>query len=142
MLTLRTPDYRSSACRAAWLSTAGFYIILTGCVDTHGSMQPSPVGGVAPNARTTPINPGAIEITEGDLPNRHYVVVGEVSATGRSFNLISSNPTRADVDQALRVQAARLNADAIIHVKYRSERSGLQSRGKLSGSGQAIVFTG
>ena len=45
------------------------------------------------------------------------------------------------MDEALRAKAAKRGPDAVIPVRYRSERTGLLSRGKLTDEGSAIVFT-
>jgi hypothetical protein len=84
---------------------------------------------------------GAISILEGDVKDRPYRELGKISAFGRSVNLLSSDPTRADVDEALRVEAAKHGADAVIKVTYHSERTGLASRGKMIGEGIAIAYT-
>jgi hypothetical protein len=115
--------------------------MLSGCVVTGATMQ-APGAGQVPAPAAHAANAGAILISEGDLKERSYLVLGEISAWGRSFNLVSSNPTRADVDEALRAQAARLGADAVILVRYRSAKAGLASRGKLTAQGQAVVFKG
>lgn len=141
MSTPGTRHHRYPCNGAGVLAAAGSILLLAGCVVTHGSAEPSPSGSAGPAAaQGGRINPGSIEIVEGEPESRHYVVVGNVEASGRAFNLLSSNPTRADVDEALRAQAARLGADAVIDTRYRSERTGLMSRGKLSGAGLAVRF--
>jgi hypothetical protein len=113
--------------------------VLSGCVVTGAAVHPAGANnGTAELQHAT--NAAEILIREGDLKNRPYVVLGEISAWGRISNLLSSNPTRADVDEALRAQAAKMGADAVILVRYRSARTGLASRGKLTGEGRAIAF--
>ena len=115
-------------------------IALSGCVLTGAAVHP----GSATVAVATPhlSNAAQILISENDLKDRPYVSLGDISAWARSVNLLSSNPTRADIDEALRVQAAKLGADAVIVVRYRYTRTGLASRGKLTGEGRAVVFKG
>ncbi len=84
---------------------------------------------------------GAITILEGDVKDRPYRELGKISAYGRSVNLLSSDPTREDVNEALRVEAAKHGADAVMKVTYHSERTGLASRGKMVGEGVAIAYT-
>jgi hypothetical protein len=116
-------------------------LMLSGCVMTGAAVLPSGVArvpGTAPHVS----NAAEILISEGDIKDRPYVALGDISAWGRSVNLLSSSPTRADVDEALRIQAAKLGADAVILVRYRYARTGLASRGKLTGEGRAVVFKG
>jgi hypothetical protein len=116
-------------------------LTLSGCVVTGAAVHPS---GTA-NVVATPAhvsNAAEVLISESDIKDRSYVAVGDISAWGRSVNLLSSNPTRADVDEALRVQAAKLGADAVILVRYRYTRTGLASRGKLTGEGRAVAYKG
>jgi uncharacterized protein YbjQ (UPF0145 family) len=63
-----------------------------------------------------------------------------VRATARSLNLVSSEPTRANVNDELRAKAAKIGADAIVKVRYAADRQGLQDRGFLTGEGQAVVW--
>ena len=114
---------------------------LTGCVVTGATLHPTT--SMALDQRTTSgptKNPGNVLISESDVLSRPYIVLGNVGAWGRSLNLLSSNPTRADVDEALRAECAKLGADAVIAVRYHSSREGLRSRGVLSAEGQAIQY--
>ena len=110
---------------------------LGGCVFTTGGG--APITGAAQPA--TAKNPGDIVVMEGAPPaGRYYQVIGTVNVSARSFNLLSSAPTRADVDEALRAEAAKLGGDAVTMVRYRSEGAGLASRAILRGEGSVIAW--
>lgn len=86
-------------------------------------------------------NSGEIIISEQNIPDRQYEIIGNIEAFGRSVNLLSSDPNREDVNEALRSEAANQGADAVINVKYKTERRGLASRPYMEASGQAVIFT-
>jgi len=85
-------------------------------------------------------NAGDIAIMEGGPANRPYRTIGRLVASARAFNLLTSDPTRADVDEALRAKAATMGADAVVGVRYRSEATGFASRGLMIGEGEAISW--
>lgn len=119
---------------------------LGGCVYTNAAFQPAAIqsGAMQPAAAGAPASAKAREnvmIVETDIADRPYRIIGEVEGYGRAVNLLSSDPTRADVDEALRAEAAKHGADAVIQVKYAIERTGLASRGLMTAKGRAVVFT-
>jgi hypothetical protein len=124
--------------------TVALCAILDGCVMTGAAVHALPTGaGALPTKLTHAHNAGEILVSEGDGPNRPYTIVGDVRAWARSATGWSSNPTRADVDEALRDSAFKVGADAVIQVHYRMGRAGLAGifpRGKMTGEGYAIVF--
>jgi uncharacterized protein YbjQ (UPF0145 family) len=77
---------------------------------------------------------------EGGPANRPYRIIGRLVASARAFNLLTSDPTRADVDEVLRAKVAAMGADAVIGVRYRSEATGFASRGLMIGEGEAISW--
>ncbi len=115
-------------------------LLLSACVYTGSDFNKSNADPAA-KAQSNSHNASEIIISEGSLADRPHRVLGKISAFGRSVNLLSSDPTREDVNEALRAEAAKQGADAVINVHYQSERTGLASRGKMSGTGDAIVFT-
>ena len=80
-----------------------------------------------------------IEIFEGDVTDRPYKSLGDVSVTVNKVTLFNADPTREMVDQRLRNEAA-LGADAIIQVRYGTVGISPFSWGSLDGKGRAIVF--
>ena len=139
MLKHRPPLRPITLARVAGLALA--FSSMTGCVVTGAALHPTTSVAIDPReASRYTRNPGEILISEGDTLSRPYIVIGNVRAWGRSLNLLSSNPTRADVDESLRAESAKLGADAVIAVRYRSSREGLRSRGVMSAEGQAIQY--
>ena len=121
--------------------TVAVCAILGGCVMTGAAVHAVPSGGgTLPTKLAHAHNAGEILISEGDGPNRPYTIVGGVHAWARSTTGWSSNPTRADVDEALRASAFKVGADAVIQVHYQEARAGIWPRGKMTGEGYAIAF--
>lgn len=112
-------------------------VFLTGCVMTDADYRASVPAGTS---HLVVKNSGAIAIYETESPQRPFHVLGEVTAYGRSVNLLSSDPTREDVNEALRTEAAKQGGDAVMNVHYTTERTGLASRGKMSATGTVIAY--
>ena len=93
--------------------------------------------GAAANA------PAASEIivTEEDITDRAYRVLGDINVTVNKTTIFNADPTREMVNLELREEAHKLNADAVILVRYGSVGIGLVSWGSLDGKGRAIAFT-
>lgn len=83
---------------------------------------------------------GEIEIFEGDVTDRPYKSLGDVSVTVNKVTLFNADPTREMVNQRLRNEAAKLGADAVIQVRYGTVGISPLSWGALDGKGRAIVF--
>jgi uncharacterized protein YbjQ (UPF0145 family) len=113
-------------------------ILLTACVYTGAKYTTNP--DVAGYAAKVSKNPDDIIVGENAIAGRHYKVIGSIEAHGRSLNLLSPAPTREDLDKALRVEAAKRGADAVINIEYKTHREGLASQGEMSATGQAVVF--
>ena len=81
-----------------------------------------------------------IEIFEGDVTDRPYKSLGDVSVTVNKVTLFNADPTREMVNQRLRNEASKLGADAVIQVRYGTVGISPLSWGSLDGKGRAIVF--
>jgi uncharacterized protein YbjQ (UPF0145 family) len=81
-----------------------------------------------------------IVITETDISDRNYKVLGEIEVTVSKHTLFNRNPTQEDVNEELRKEAAEMGADAVILVRYGTVGVSLVSWGSLNGKGRAIVF--
>lgn len=119
----------------------GAMTTLGGCVYTNAAFQPAAIQSAAAGTLVNAKSRENVMIVEADIADRPYRVIGEVEGYARSVNLLSSDPTHADVDEALRAEAVKQGADAVIHVKYATERTGLASRGLMTATGRAVVFT-
>ncbi len=79
-------------------------------------------------------------MTENDITDRRYVSLGDVSAEVAKWTIFDKDPTREQVDTALRAQAAKLGADAVVLVRYGTVGITFGSWGALDGKGRAVQF--
>lgn len=108
-------------------------VLLSGCATTMDYKY----YGTNPEFKS---DPRKMILTESDIPDRKYEVLGEIKATSSKSNLFSPDPTREQVDYLLKRKASRLGADGIIKMHYGTVRLGVWSWGELDGSGTAIKF--
>jgi hypothetical protein len=97
----------------------------------------SPQAAAAGRA-ATPVD--QIRVVEGDITDKPYKSLGDVSVTVNKVSIFNADPTREMVDQRLRAQAAKLGADAVIQVRYGTVGISPVSWGSLDGKGRAIAF--
>ncbi len=69
---------------------------------------------VTPDSLVT--DPNSIQILTESYPERSYQSLGDIRA--RAYGFGSMESVRADLNWALRQEAARLGADAVIYAKY------------------------
>jgi len=79
-------------------------------------------------------------LTENDITDRPYKVLGDIKVTASKLTIFNKDPTREDVDDKLRREAAKLGADAVVLIRYGTVGIGLTSWGVLHGQGRAIKF--
>jgi hypothetical protein len=115
----------------------GMMITLGACADGWSTSQVSPQAAAAGRA-PTPVD--QIQIMEGDVTDRPYKSLGDVSVTVNKTTLFNADPTREMVNQRLRTQAAKLGADAVIQVRYGTVGISALSWGSLDGKGRAIAY--
>jgi hypothetical protein len=111
-------------------------MLLGACADGWSTSNVSRTGEARRAARPA----AEIEIFEGDVADRPYKSLGDVSVTVNKVTIFNADPTREMVNQRLRNEAAKLGADAVIQVRYGTVGIGLMSWGSLDGKGRAIVF--
>ncbi|MBI5753054.1 MAG: hypothetical protein HZA59_13070 [Hydrogenophilales bacterium] len=87
------------------------------------------------------VSPEKILLTEGDISDRPYAVLGDISVTVNKTTIFHAEPTREMVNDKLREEAAKLGADAVTHVRYGTVGISLMSWGSLDGKGRAVSFT-
>ncbi len=85
--------------------------------------------------------PSQILITEGDITDRPYRVIGDISLTVNKMTLGDDDPTPEVANEKLREEAVEIGADAVILVRYGTVGIGLMSWGSLDVKGRAIAFT-
>ena len=79
-------------------------------------------------------------LTEEDIADRPYHVLGDLKVVVRKQTLFSAEPSRERVDQKLIKAAEKMGADAIILVRYGTVGMGVVGWGELEGRGRAIRF--
>jgi uncharacterized protein YbjQ (UPF0145 family) len=84
--------------------------------------------------------PEHVKIVQGDIADRRYVSLGDITATVNKTTIFNANPTKEMVNAKLREQAAQLGADAVIFVRYGDGGISLMSWGSLEGKGRAIKY--
>lgn len=82
----------------------------------------------------------SIQLSENDISDRPYHVLGDLKVVVRKQTLLSPEPTRERVDRKLRREAHRLGADAVVLVRYGTIGMGVIGWGELEGRGRAIRF--
>jgi len=149
MFSESRPAAAVSSGLARWLPTPLRQVLLgavvasfAGCVVTGGSVRSVETGAPAERIESRPgRNAGDVALyDEATKPTRPYTVVANINVWARILTAVSSRPTRGDVDEALRAKAAKLGADAIINVHYRTSYGGIWPRGRMTATGQAVVF--
>ena len=118
-------------------------IVLAAC-----AADPARVTGPGgPIARGTP-DLSRPAIAEASIPvtaegtTRPHVVLEDMTGTARQWTIFARVPTNSDVDTELRKRAAELRADAVVNVRYGKQGTGAISWSQISGTGQAIRYTG
>ena len=84
--------------------------------------------------------PRNIVVTEADITDHKYKVLGDIEVTVNKTTIFNEDPTREQVNEKLKEEAAKLGADAVILVRYGTVGISLLSWGSLNGKGRAIVF--
>ena len=84
--------------------------------------------------------PSQILVTENDITNKKYRVIGDIEVNVNKSTIFNEDPTRTHVDAELREKAAAMGADAVVLVRYGTVGVGLMSWGSLDGKGRAVQF--
>ncbi len=98
-----------------------------------------PAETAAPATPATTIVDGVL-VSENDVTDKPYKVLGDIKVTVRKTTIFNADPTRAQVDEKLRKQAKKMGADAVVLVRYGTVGIGLTSWGVLDGQGRAVKF--
>src|ERR1700749_2173629 len=122
-----------------WVLAACFALALSGC-GTYARTSTDTAPGAPDTSGLAKKNPNQIVLTEGDITNRRYTSLGDISVTVRKVTIFDTDPTQEQVNQALKERAAELGADAVVLVRYGTVGIGLTSWGVLDGNGRAVVF--
>jgi hypothetical protein len=119
-------------------------MLLSGC-GSYSTSSVKPATGAAQGASASAgamKTPADILLTEGDITDRPYTVLGDVSVTVRKVTIFDSDPTKEKVGEALKEKAAKMGADAVVLARYGTVGIGFTSWGVMDGNGRAVVFQG
>ncbi len=100
----------------------------------------APAAAAAAASVETPISAADIILTEKDITDRKYETLADLEVTVNKTTIFHADPTKELVAEKLKEEAAKLNADAVILVRYGTVGIGLFSWGSLDGKGRAIKF--
>jgi uncharacterized protein YbjQ (UPF0145 family) len=122
-------------------ATVALCLALAACGTRSSASVEAPAGAVAPSAAAAQKkNPNQIQVLETDVTDRKYRAIGDISVTVSKNTIFDDDPTPALVNEALRVKASEMGADAVILVRYGTVGIGLLTWGYLEGNGRAIVY--
>ena len=110
---------------------------LGGCADGWATTEVSPKAAAAGRV-ATPVD--KIQVIEGDVADRPYKSLGDISVTVNKVSVLNADPTREMVNQRMRTEAAKLGADAVIQARYGTTGISALSWGSLDGKGRAIAY--
>ena len=85
-------------------------------------------------------SPSSVIITEDDLSEKKYNVIGKITVKLSKWTALSPDPTREDANNKLREEAAKKGANAVIFVRYSGPKITLTSWGVLEANGEAVRF--
>lgn len=116
--------------------------LLAGC-STYATSELKRTGDLAATDAARPHRgPADIQILETDPADKHYRVIGTLTAKAHIVTSWVRFPDRDDVDRELREAAAKAGADAVIKVHYWTEPQGFENKGTVVGEGIAVYFSG
>jgi uncharacterized protein YbjQ (UPF0145 family) len=95
---------------------------------------------LAQQAKASAPGGAGIIVTEANLPDA-YTALGAVSVNVHPKSMNPKTPTRDLLDDALRREAAKLGADAVVQVRY-TMRNPMMSQKGSDAVGVAVKFTG
>jgi hypothetical protein len=84
-------------------------------------------------------DPATVAVIESE-PDRPYHVLGDLQVRGFQVGSLGEAPSPATVTAALREQAARLGADAVILLRFGGPGLGAVSIRELEARGRAVRF--
>lgn len=116
-----------------------FCTLLTGCATWSTSSVDNSAADVA-TSQTSKKKPSEIQVTEGDITDRSYKLVGDLSVTVNKTTVFHPEPTKEMVTEKLKEKASELGADAVVLARYGKGGMSLMSWGSLEGKGRAIKF--
>ena len=112
--------------------------------DHFGRRRPSArdctPGSTSPPATYASLAGLEVPVVAGDITDRPYRILGEVTAEVRKATVFSSSPSQRKVYRELWERASRLGADAVVNAQYGDARITALSWGSRRATGQAVKF--
>jgi uncharacterized protein YbjQ (UPF0145 family) len=124
--------------RSAFAVAVAVLVFAAGCEShrTYNVVKPT-----LDSASVTAVDPAGVEILQTTILDRDYQELGKLIITVSKTTLFDPDPTRAQVDEQLRLEAAKLGADAVIGVTYDGPKLGFASWAVMDGTGTAVKFS-
>ena len=94
----------------------------------------------APPATYETVRTLRVPVVAGDITDRPYRVLGEVTANVRKATVFSRAPSQEHVYRELWERAERLGADAVVNAQYGDSHITALSWGSRRATGRAIKF--
>ena len=110
-------------------------LAVAGCATWETTSLPKDVKNQEISADT---DPSQIQVTESDLSGRSYTRLGDLEVTVNKTTALHPNPTREQVIEKLRIDAAKLGANAVISTQISDVQISAFSWGSRKGTGTAV----
>ncbi len=81
-----------------------------------------------------------VPVTDGDITDRPYRVIGHIQAGIRKATMFSGSPSREKVFKELWERGRKMHADAVIHAEFGESHITAMSWGAREARGVAIKF--
>ena len=129
-----------SVARAMWAEEDGMRVF--GMVVAAALLACGAGGAVAKDKRAYIVVNDAVGVPvfAGDITDRRYRVIGEVTAGVRKATVFSKAASEAKVFRELWERADKMGADAVINARYGDSHVTAVSWGKTNATGTAIKF--
>src|SRR5690349_15100801 len=122
-------------------------LLLAGCSGTWNTAETKPSESAVPATAAAPTNtarsakaPAEIVVTEGDITDRPYTVIGDITVSVNKTTIFHPDPTPEMVKEALQKEAASQGADAVVLARYGTVGISFFSWGSIEGKGRAVRF--
>jgi uncharacterized protein YbjQ (UPF0145 family) len=115
-------------------------LLLGGCATWSQANVDRPAAAETAAADPVETDPAKIILTEKDITDRKYKVLGDIEVMVNKTTLFHPDPTRQMVRDELRAEASKLGADAVVLVRYGTLGVTGFSWGSLDSRGRAVRF--
>lgn len=116
-------------------------VLTTGCATWSTTSVDGGDKAIAGVIATTKTPAAQIVLTDQDIVDRKYTVLGDITATVNKTTVFHPSPTREMVNEEFRKKAYEMGSDAVILIRYGEVGVSLMSWGSLEGKGRAVKFS-